>query len=300
MLYSEKHSGMTSDPILPYFPICPGSQPGPGMWLGWTVGGEPNAENLQCLSLQSFHYFFQYFYLVTNSNIVFLWRDQSNIMVTIQYVLAIKSFSSFQEFVWTLAILLKRLQMMWTLSFFKILIHTNALLLYILSRLLSDSNSMGPWVHDFGLFPPYQPRLWYSMIIWNCQKVNYSNLALKHLPRPPSVPKVAYVWDILVFQAFGTSRSTGKYQDAYLWLETIEENWRKCTKIDPLRISFDTLTPQLYLRTLPNTLTYLKWFPMSPRNAPDHSYMLVRQLESQRVWISIKILQYWPMFSSCK
>ena len=140
----------------------------------------------------------------------------------------------------------------------------------------------------------------YSMIIWNCQKVIYSNSAPKPLPGLPNVSEVAYVWDILIFQAFGTSRSTGKYQDAYLWLETIEENWRKCTKIDPLRISFDTLTPQLYLRTLPNTLTYLKWFPMSPRNAPDHSYTLVRQLESQRVWISIKILQCWPMFSSCK
>ena len=42
-------------------------------------------------------------------------------------------------------------------------------------------------------------------------KINYSNSALKPLPRLPNVPKVAYVWDILIFQAFGTSRSTGKY-----------------------------------------------------------------------------------------
>jgi len=39
----------------------------------------------------------------------------------------------------------------------------------------------------------------YSMIIWNCQNVNYSNSALKPLPRLPNVPKVAYVWDILIF-----------------------------------------------------------------------------------------------------
>ena len=46
----------------------------------------------------------------------------------------------------------------------------------------------------------------YSMIIWNCQKVNQSNSVLKPLPRLPNVPKVAYVWDILIFQAFWTSR----------------------------------------------------------------------------------------------
>ena len=137
-----------------------------------------------------------------------------------------------------------------------------------------------------------------SMITWNCQKVNHSNSALKPLPRLHNVPKVAYVWDILIFQAFGTSWSTGKFQVAYLWLETIEENLRKCTKIDPLRIPFDTLTPQLYPRTLPNTLRHLKLFPMSPRSGPDHSHALVRQLESQRVWISIKFLQCWPTFSS--
>ena len=137
-----------------------------------------------------------------------------------------------------------------------------------------------------------------SMIIWNCQKVNQSNSALKPLPRLPNVPKVAYVWDILIFQAFGTSWSTGKFQLAYLWLGTTDENLRKCTKIDPLRIPFDTLTPQLYPRTLPNTLRHLKLFPMSPRSGPDHSHALVRQLESQRVWISIKFLQCWPTSSS--
>ena len=136
------------------------------------------------------------------------------------------------------------------------------------------------------------------MIIWNCQKVNSSNSALKPLPRLHNVPKVVYVWDILIFQAFGTSWSTEKFQVAYLWLETIEENLRKFTKIDPLRIPFDTLTPQLYPRTLPNTLRHLKLFPMSPRSGPDHSHALVRQLESQRVWISIKFLQCWPTFSS--
>ena len=130
------------------------------------------------------------------------------------------------------------------------------------------------------------------MIIWNCQKVNSSNSALKPLLRLPNVPKVAYVWDILIIQAFGTSSSNGKYQWAYLWLETVEENWRKCTKTDPLRIPFHILTPQVYHRALPNTLRYLKWFPKFPRSGPDHSHALVRQLESQMVWIFIKFLQF--------
>ena len=67
-----------------------------------------------------------------------------------------------------------------------------------------------------------------------------------------------------------------------------------------LRVPFDTLTPQLYRTTLPNTLKLLKWFPMSPRSGPDHSHALVRQLECQRVWICFKFLQCWPMYSSCK
>ena len=147
------------------------------------------------------------------------------------------------------------------------------------------------------LWLPFYPRpnisdYKYSMIIWNCQKVIYSNSAPKPFPGLPNVPKVAYVWDILIFQAFGTSRSTGKYQDAYLWLETIDENWRKCPKKHPHRIHFDTLTPQLYPRTLPNTHRHLKLFPMSPGSGPDHSHALIRQLEneSQRVWIFIKFI----------
>ena len=131
----------------------------------------------------------------------------------------------------------------------------------------------------------------YSMIIWNFQKVNSSNSALKPLLRLLNVPKVAYVWDILIIQAFGTSSSTGKYQWAYLWLETVEENWRKCTKTDPLRIPFGISTPQLYPRTIPNTLRCLKWFFMSPRSCPDHSHALVGQLESQRAWIFINFLK---------
>ena len=81
------------------------------------------------------------------------------------------------------------------------------------------------------------------------------------------------------------------------------DNWRKLEEMHhnrPLRIPFDTLTPQLYPRTLQNNLRHLKWFPKSPRSGPDHSHTLVRQLESQRVCISIKFLWCWPMYSSCK
>ena len=61
----------------------------------------------------------------------------------------------------------------------------------------------------------------YSMIIWNCQKVNQSNSALKPFPRLHNVPKVAFVWDILIFQAFGTFRFTGESHGAYLNLKTL-------------------------------------------------------------------------------
>ena len=62
----------------------------------------------------------------------------------------------------------------------------------------------------------------YSMIIWNCKKENHSNSALEPLLRLPNVPKVAYVWDILIFQAFGTIRFTGASCGAYLQLKNIE------------------------------------------------------------------------------
>ena len=61
----------------------------------------------------------------------------------------------------------------------------------------------------------------YSMIIWNCQKVNQSNSVLKPLPRLPNVPKVAYVWDILIFQTPVTFRFTGESHGAYLNLKTL-------------------------------------------------------------------------------
>ena len=61
----------------------------------------------------------------------------------------------------------------------------------------------------------------YSMIIWNCQKVNQSNSALKPLSRLHNVPKGAFVWDILIFQAFGTFMFTGESHGPCLNLKTL-------------------------------------------------------------------------------
>ena len=63
--------------------------------------------------------------------------------------------------------------------------------------------------------------IFYSMIIWNCQKVNQSNSVLKPLSRLPNVPKVAYVWDILIFQTPVTFRFTGESHGAYLNLKML-------------------------------------------------------------------------------
>ena len=51
------------------------------------------------------------------------WRDQSNITEAIQYATAITSFSNFLEFVSTLPILSKHLQIKSTFSFFKTLLY---------------------------------------------------------------------------------------------------------------------------------------------------------------------------------
>ena len=77
---------------------------------------------------------------------------------------------------------------------------------------------------------PYWQIISYSMIICNCQKVNQSNSVLKPLPRLPNVPKVAYVWDILIFQTPVTFRFTGESHGAYLNLKmlvNIEGIWWK-------------------------------------------------------------------------
>ena len=43
------------------------------------------------------------------------------------------------------------------------------------------------------------------------------------LLKKSTVPKVVYVWDILTFKAFGTSRYTGASHGAYLRLENISQ-----------------------------------------------------------------------------
>ena len=75
------------------------------------------------------------------------------------------------------------------------------------------------------------------MIIWNCQKVNSSNSALKPLQRLPNVPKVSYVWDILIFQAPVTFRFTEESHGDYLQLEHIGQNWRNLMEIHTFWLS---------------------------------------------------------------
>ena len=124
------------------------------------------------------------------------------------------------------------------------------ILFYCQSIMNQSQNHQSPWFHcqskwrEVGQVPlcplshcrPHH-TCQYSMIIWNCQKVNYSNSALKPLPRLPKVPKVAYVWDILIFQAFGTIRFTGASHRAYLQLENIGQHWRILMKIHTLWLS---------------------------------------------------------------
>ena len=91
------------------------------------------------------------------------------------------------------------------------------------------------------------------MIIWNCQTVNSSNSALKPLQRLPNVPKVSYVWDILIFQAPVTFRFTEESHGDYLQLEHIGQHWRNLMEIHTFwlsissSISFNCLQSQIGL-----------------------------------------------------
>ena len=95
--------------------------------------------------------------------------------------------------------------------------------------------------------------MYYSMIIWNCQKVNSSNSALKPLQRLPNVPKVLYVWEILIFQAPVTYKFTGESHGYYLQLEHIGQHWRNLMEIHTFwlsissSISFNCLQSQIGL-----------------------------------------------------
>ena len=70
------------------------------------------------------------------------------------------------------------------------------------------------------------------MIIWNSQKVNSFNSALKPLPKLPEVSKAAYVWDILIYQAPVTFRFSGNSHGAYLQLEYIAMHWSTLKEFD--------------------------------------------------------------------
>ena len=96
------------------------------------------------------------------------------------------------------------------------------------------------------------------MIVWNCNKVNSYISDLKHLPRLPNRSKRPKLWDILIFETPGTSRSIEKCQGYYLWLPNIEGNWKEYTTRHHPEPFLHPPTPQDTLR-YPQTLRYHPW-----------------------------------------
>ena len=93
------------------------------------------------------------------------------------------------------------------------------------------------WKAPYNWSEGYQNAKGTVWSLWNCQKVNSSYSALKPLPRLPNVPKVAYLWDILIFQAPVTFRFTGESHGSFLQLEYIGQHWRNLMKIHTLWLS---------------------------------------------------------------
>ena len=85
-----------------------------------------------------------------------------------------------------------------------------------------------------------------------CNKVNFYNSALKPLPRLPNRSKRPQLWDILIFETYRTSGSTGKFQGS----PKIGGNWRETTTRHP------PIPPRHPLDTLryPPTLPYHAWY----------------------------------------
>ena len=133
------------------------------------------------------------------------------------------------------------------------------------------------------------------MIQQNCNKVNSYNSALKPLPRLPNRSKWPYLWDILIYETSGPSRSTGKRQGSHLCLPKFEGNWREKSTRHPPQPPLHTTTPPRHPQTSPDIpispLTYHKHCQMQPStftNIPD------TQQTSSDTLISPKVLPDLP------
>ena len=134
------------------------------------------------------------------------------------------------------------------------------------------------------------------MIVWNCNKVNSYISDLKHLPRLPNRSKRPKLWDILIFETPGTSRSIEKCQGYYLWLPNIEGNWKEYTTRHPPEPFLHPPTPQDTLR-YPQTLRYHPW------HCHMHPQTLTSIPDTQKTWsaalISSSVLPDIPWQPQC-
>ena len=128
---------------------------------------------------------------------------------------------------------------------------------------------------------PHQTLLgYYSMIIWNWNKVNSYISALKPLPRVPNRSKWPWCWDILIFETSGTSMSFGKCQWFYKCTIYIDEIWVESTTRYLWKHGYTLQQPPKHPKTIKNHPQAPQTHPLFPRNSVDYSQALMKHSES--------------------
>ena len=120
---------------------------------------------------------------------------------------------------------------------------------------------------------------YYSMIIWNWNKVNSYISALKPLPRVPNRSKWPWCWDILIFETSGTSTSFGKCQWFYKCTIYIDEIWVESTTRYLWKHGYTLQQPPKHPKTIKNHPQAPQTHPLFPRNSVDYSQALMKHSE---------------------
>ena len=126
---------------------------------------------------------------------------------------------------------------------------TKSSFLFVHTSYLSSLARLHSTIHPHTSLTPLVVVLNYSMMLWNCQKLNSSNSVLK-----PLFQGFLMCQKLRMHVTFWYFRHLGSPDQLKISIGLIWDNWRKMEEMHqhrPLRILFDTLTPPLYSRTLP-------------------------------------------------
>ena len=120
---------------------------------------------------------------------------------------------------------------------------------------------------------------WYSMTVWNWNKVNSHISALKPLSRVPNRSKWPWCWDILIFETSGTSTSFGKCQRFYRCTIYIDDIWVESSTRYFWKHRYTPPTPPKTPQDNKNHPQAPQTHPLFPKNSVDYSQAFIKHSE---------------------